>query len=164
MRYTKRELRLAATAAVLAGLVVALLVVVLRGTARPPTAPARVGGTHPPAASAAPAPRPTSAGPRVLTAGYTVRGRWAGGFNAELVITNLSAQPVEGWTVELRMPDGTSVTGAWAADLHQAATTVILRSQPWNTYLAPGATVHLGFQATGEATAPRSCTVNGAPC
>jgi Cellulose binding domain len=56
------------------------------------------------------------------------------------------------------------VTDAWAADVTQVAAAVTLRSQPWNTYLAPGATVHLGFQAKGAAAAPQSCTVNGSPC
>jgi len=115
--------------------------------------------------SASPTGRlPASTSPRVLTARYEVRGRWKGGFNAELVVTNLGAQPVEGWTVELRMPDGVRVTDAWSADLQQAAGRVTLRSQPWNTYVGPGGTVHLGFQATGDAAAPSGCTVNRVPC
>jgi cellulase/cellobiase CelA1 len=163
MRYTKRELGLAAVAAGLAVAVVALVVVVVvRGGSRP--AATRAAGSRSPTPAASATGRPASAGAQALTAGYAVRGRWKGGFNAELVVTNLGAQPVTGWTVELRMPDGVRVTDAWSADLHQAATAVTLRSQPWNTYLAPGGTVHFGFQATGDAAAPSSCAVNGAPC
>ena len=91
-------------------------------------------------------------------------GRWAGGFNAELVLTNLGSDPVEGWTLRLGLPAGVKVAGAWSADLGQAAGAVILRSQPYNTYVAPGAAVHLGFAATGPPGPPTSCTVNGAPC
>jgi cellulase/cellobiase CelA1 len=165
MRYTKREQRLAGGAAVL--VVVALVVlglVLVRGAPRPRAAPT---GKSPPPASASASPTPEQSAPtgvRVLTARYEVRGRWKGGFNAELVVTNLGAQPVEGWTVELRMPHGVRVTDAWSADLQQAAGRVTLRSQPWNTYVGPGGTVHLGFQATGDAAAPSGCTVNLVPC
>jgi cellulase/cellobiase CelA1 len=167
MRYTKREQRLAGAAAAL--VVVALLVLVLgpvQGASRPRAAPAVAGRPRAPVSvPASPtAGLPASTGARVLTARYEVRGRWKGGFNAELVVTNLGAQPVEGWTVELRMPDGVRVTDAWSADLQQAAGRVTLRSQPWNTYVGPGGTVHLGFQATGNAAAPSGCTVNRVPC
>jgi cellulase/cellobiase CelA1 len=99
-----------------------------------------------------------------VKADYAVRGRWDGGFNAELVISNLGSQPIEGWTVRLQLPADVKVTEAWSADAAQVGEAVTLRSQPWNTYIGPGATMHFGFQATGGAADPRSCTVNGAPC
>jgi hypothetical protein len=165
MRLTRREGVLAGCAALLAVAVVALVVVSLvRGPGGgPPRTTNRVGRPPAPAASPSSAP-PSSAVPRVLTAGYTIQGRWKDGFNAELTVTNLGSQPVEGWTVRLQMPDGVAVKGAWSAEVTQVASAVTLRSQPWNTYVAPGTAVHLGFQATGPAVAPRSCTVNGAPC
>jgi hypothetical protein len=166
MRYSKREQRLAGGAAILvvAALVVLGLVLV-RGTPRPRAADPAEKSPPPASAPASPTNRPSaSTGVRLLTARYEVRGRWKGGFNAELVVTNLGAQPLEGWTVELHMPSGVRVTDAWSADLHQAAGRVTLRSQPWNTYVGPGGTVHLGFQATGDAAAPSGCTVNLVPC
>jgi cellulase/cellobiase CelA1 len=162
MRYTKRELRLAILAALLAVAIVALLGLDLfRGPTRPPVSGLQ-RDVRRPTASGPVAPTPSQA--RVLTTGYAIRGRWAGGFNAEMVITNLGSQPVEGWTVRLQLPPGVAVSRAWSADYTQKAAAVTLRSQPWNTYLAPGATVHLGFEATGAAGSPSSCTVNGSPC
>lgn len=159
MVWTRRELILAAVAGALVVAVAVLLGVVLL---RKPT--------HQPAPAAA-AVRPSSARvssppttTRALRTEYSVVGRWAGGFNAELVLTNLGSEPVEGWTVRLGLPAGVKVAGAWSADLDQTAGAVLLRSQPYNTYVAPGAAVHLGFAATGPPTPPTSCTVNGMPC
>jgi cellulase/cellobiase CelA1 len=162
VRYTQRELVLAAVAGVLAVVAAVFLILYLvPGPSRSARVISPRTGTrpaHPPASAS------TATGPRPLTVGYTVGGRWKGGFNAELTVTNLSSQPVEGWTVRLEMPAGIDVGAAWSADVKQVANTVILRSQPWNTYLAPGAAMRMGFEAKGDAAAPQSCTVNGAPC
>jgi hypothetical protein len=156
--WTRRELILGTVAGALVVAVAVLLGVVLfRGPAHQPS-PAAVAHQ-----STARTPSPQTP-PRTLRTEYSVVGRWAGGFNAELVLTNLGSEPVEGWTVRLGIPAGVKVAGAWSADLDQTAGAVILRSQPWNTYVAPGAAVHLGFAATGPPVPPTSCTVNGAPC
>jgi cellulose binding protein with CBM2 domain len=162
-RYTKRELILAGLAGALAVAMVVLLgFVVFRGPTHRSPPGTQAAGVHPTTASAARSP--SMSPPPVLRTEYSVRGRWAGGFNSELVITNLGSDPVEGWTVRMRLPSDVKVSSVWAADLSQAAGAVTLRSQPWNTYLAPGAAVHLGFEATGTPAPPISCTVNGAPC
>jgi cellulase/cellobiase CelA1 len=162
MRYRKRELALAGVAGALAVAVVVLLgFVVFRGPGRPSAPNAQVATPHP---SSAAARSPTVTPPRALRAEYSVHGRWAGGFNAEMVLTNLGSEPVEGWTVRLRLPADVDVGRAWAAEVDQKAGAVTLRSQPWNTYVAPGGSVHLGFEATGTPTPPSSCTVNGTPC
>ena len=160
MRYTEREWRFAAATVVLAVMTAALLGLYL--LAGPAAAPDRSLRVEPPAPSAGAPSR--SAAPYPVKAGYSVRGTWRDGFNAELVVTNIGSQPIEGWTVQLRMPDGVRLTQAWSAEAKQVATAVTLRSQPWNTYLAPGASVHFGFEASGNAALPAACTVNGAPC
>ena len=102
---------------------------------------------------------------RPVKAGYAVRGRWKDGFNAEVTVTNLGTQPVEGWTVQLNMPSKIDVTGVWGARTDQnAGMALTLRSQPWNTYLEPGGSIRMGFEAKGSAAEPTSCTVNGSPC
>jgi cellulase/cellobiase CelA1 len=161
MRYTKREQLFAVAAGVLAVAVAVLLGFALfRGPSRPATTPAPAAPPHP-----STPPRSTPAGPpSALRAEYAVRGRWPGGFNAELVVTNLGSQPIEGWTVRLRLPPDIKVGQAWSADVTRAPDAVVLRSQPWNTYLGPGATIRMGFEATGPPAQPTSCTVNGSPC
>jgi cellulase/cellobiase CelA1 len=162
MRYTKREQVLVVLAGALAVAVVVLLGFALfHGPTRPPTTGAPMTAPHPSTTTA----QPSAAGsPAALKTEYAVRGRWPGGFNAELVVTNLGSQPVEGWTVRLRLPPDVKVGRVWSASLTQVPDAVILRSQPWNTYLAPGAAVSLGFEATGTPATPSSCTVNGVPC
>lgn len=170
MRYTARELRLAVLAVVLAVTTVVLLGLYLlqggthhsgSGSGGSGERAARTGQaatTAPPTTS-----QPTAAqGP--LKAEYSVRDHWREGFYAEMVITNIGSQPIMGWTARLRLPPGVRVIQAWSADATQSGAALTLRSQPWNTYVAPGATVHFGFQATGAVAPPTSCTVNGSPC
>jgi cellulase/cellobiase CelA1 len=158
MRYTRRERVLGVLAGALAITVAALLgLALLRASphrATTATGVAARGTTSAPATSR----------PGTLKADYAVRGRWPGGFTAEVVVTNLGSEPVEGWTVRLRLPPGMTVGDVWSADAARAPGAVVLRSQPWDTYLAPGATVHVGFEATGSPVTPESCTVNGSPC
>jgi hypothetical protein len=123
----------------------------------------------PPKPVGTPQAKSTASPIRTVKADYAVRGKWKDaankeGFNAELTLTNLSSEPIEGWTVQLQMPPGVSVLSAWSAQATQKATAVTLRSQAWNTYLAPGSSLRMGFQATGSAAVPRSCTINGSPC
>jgi cellulase/cellobiase CelA1 len=149
---------------VLAGVLVA--VVVLLGFAlvhaASRRAPVQAKPRASPSASRAPSASTSPAAP--MKAEYAVRGKWPGGFNAELALTNLGSEPVEGWTVRLGLPADVKVDQAWSADVTRVAGAVLLRSQPWNTYLGPGDTVRMGFAATGKASAPSSCTVNGSPC
>jgi hypothetical protein len=162
MRYIKRESALVILAGALAVAVAVLIgFIVFRGSTRPPST-----GTHvaPPRHSADASRSPTAGPSPALKTEYAVRGRWPGGFNAELVITNLGSEPVEGWTVRLRLPPDIKVGRAWSANVNQAPGVVTLRSEPWNTYLAPGAAIHLGFEATGSPAEPSSCTVNDSPC
>jgi cellulase/cellobiase CelA1 len=162
--YTKRELSLAAIAAVMAVAAATFLgLYVASANDRSRDSGDRVAGPAKPTSSAPPT-APASGGPRTLTAGYALGRSWKGGFNADLVVTNLSSQPVQGWIVQLQMPAGVSITQTWSADATQVATSVTLRSQPWNSYLAPGGAVHFGFQAKGDAAAPKACTINGWPC
>jgi cellulase/cellobiase CelA1 len=168
VRYSERERHLAGIAGLLAlGVAVLLFLYLLPGSNGPPQLAQNT--PHPvsrPQTPASPAGTRSSGPPtkRSVTADYAVRGKWRNGFNAELTITNLGTDPIEGWTVQLQMPPGVSVLNSWAAEASQKATSLTLRSQPWNTYVAPGAAIRMGFQASGSAAAPRSCTINGSPC
>jgi glucuronoarabinoxylan endo-1,4-beta-xylanase len=155
-------------AALAVGLIAVLVAYLLPGDtpadrAGSPDRPPLTSDTHADA-EASPGGARTPDTARPLKAGYTVSGRWKGGFNAEVTVTNIGSQPIEGWTVLLHLPDGITVTDAWSAEATQKAGALTLRSQPWNTYLAPGASTRMGFEAKGGVADPRSCTVNGFPC
>lgn len=113
-----------------------------------------------PSASAAPA----RSGVGAVKAGYAVRSKWKNGFNAEVTVTNIGSQPLQGWTVQLQLPADVDLTSTWGATAEHKADRLTLRSQSWNTYLEPGGSIRMGFEAKGAAAAPVSCTVNGSPC
>jgi cellulase/cellobiase CelA1 len=164
VRYSSRERHLAGLAGLMAVAVAILLALYLMPGSNGPPQLAN-NPPHPvstPEAKVSPSAKPSQA--RTVKAEYAVRGKWKEGFNAELTITNTGSIPIEGWTVQLQMPPDVAVLGAWAAEATQKTTSVTLRSEPWNTYLAPGGTIRMGFQATGSAATPRSCTINGSPC
>jgi cellulase/cellobiase CelA1 len=164
VRYSSRERHLAWLALLMAVAVVVLLALYLMPGSSGPPQLADQPKAAPPKPVGSPQAKASASPTRTIKADYNVRGKWKDGFNAELTITNLSSEPVEGWTVQLQMPPGVSVLNAWSAVATQKATAVTLRSQAWNTYLAPGGSLRMGFQATGSAEVPRSCTVNGSPC
>ena len=93
-----------------------------------------------------------------------VRSKWKDGFNAEVTVTNIGSQPLQGWTVQLQLPPGVDLTSTWGATAEHKANRLTLRSQSWNTYLEPGGSIRMGFEAKGKAADPVSCTVNGSPC
>ncbi|MEV4509380.1 cellulose binding domain-containing protein [Dactylosporangium sp. NPDC049525] len=99
-----------------------------------------------------------------VKAGYAVRSKWKDGFNAEVTVTNIGSQPLQGWTVQLQLPPGVDLTSTWGATAEHKANKLTLRSQSWNTYLEPGGSIRMGFEAKGKAADPVSCTVNGSPC
>ncbi|MET7417724.1 cellulose binding domain-containing protein [Dactylosporangium sp. NPDC005555] len=108
----------------------------------------------------------TSAAPvkGAVKAGYAVRSKWKDGFNAEVTVTNIGSQPLQGWTVQLQLPPDVDLTSTWGATAEHKADRLTLRSQPWNTYLEPGGSIRMGFEAKGKAGDPVTCTVNGSPC
>jgi cellulase/cellobiase CelA1 len=151
----------AAILAVLAGTMTVLYLTKGDGRAPQAVAPSRSAGPTPTAST------PASAGPanvHALKAGYAVRGKWKDGFNAEVTVTNLSGQPIEGWTVQLELPGTVDVTSTWGAKIDQKAGVLTMRSQAWNTYLEPGGSMRMGFEAKGAAAEPKSCRINGRPC
>lgn len=113
-----------------------------------------------PTASAA----PVKSGSGGVKAGYAVRGKWKDGFNAEVTVTNIGSQPLQGWVVQLQLPPNVDLTSTWGATAEHKAGRLTLRSQAWNTYLEPGGSIRMGFEAKGAAAEPVSCTVNGSPC
>ena len=111
-----------------------------------------------------PSAAPVRSGAGGVKAGYAVRSKWKDGFNAEVTVTNIGSQPLQGWTVQLQLPPDVDLTSTWGATAEHKANKLTLRSQSWNTYLEPGGSIRMGFEAKGKAADPVSCTVNGSPC
>ena len=92
-----------------------------------------------------------------LSCVYQVIDVWPGGFVVEITITNLSASPVPGWSVNWTWPGNQQVTSIWDASYYQSgrAVTVIGTST-----IPAGGSITFGFDTIGTPAPvlPISCT------
>jgi mannan endo-1,4-beta-mannosidase len=100
---------------------------------------------------------------------YTVHD-WGGAdvFTASVTITNTGQSAINGWTLAFSFPAGQRLTDSWSANWSQPAggANVTATNMPWNSTIAPGASVGVGFNAThaGANPPPTAFTLNGVPC
>ena len=93
------------------------------------------------------------------TVTYAVAAQWTTGFVANVTITNTGTEPLVNWTVTIVFPDPAPIIQqSWNITLVQSGSTVIIRPKPWNTNLPPGASVGVGFVASGTTSTPSSIT------
>jgi O-glycosyl hydrolase len=100
------------------------------------------------------------------TVSYTTSSQWAGGFVANLTITNTGSLPVNGWTLKFTFPGDQKITSAWNGRATQTGEAVSIVNESYNATIAPGGNTSLGFQGTwtnSDAT-PTAFTLNGTPC
>jgi hypothetical protein len=100
------------------------------------------------------------------TVSYTTSSQWAGGFVANLTITNTGSLPVNGWTLKFTFPGDQKITSAWNGVATQTGEAVSIVNESYNATIAPGGNTSLGFQGTwtnSDAT-PTAFTLNGTPC
>lgn len=116
------------------------------------------GGSPPP-----PPPPPPPAG--TCRVGY-VPNTWAGGFTANVTVTNTSAAPVNGWTLAFSFPGDQRITGFWNATVTQNGPAVTAVNVAHNGAIAPGADTTFGFQGTytGGNQSPTGFRLNGTAC
>ena len=131
--------------------------------ARPSVALAALGAAGALAASGLVASPATAAAG--CSATYTVTSQWAGGFGADVVVTNLG-DPLTGWTVTWSFPDGQTVNQAWNATVTQAGSAVTARDVGWNARVATGGTASFGFIGTWQSAnrVPTSVSLDGTVC
>ncbi|MGK5682617.1 cellulose binding domain-containing protein [Actinoplanes sp. URMC 104] len=115
----------------------------------------------------APAPTtPPPPPPSTCRVAYRTTAEWAGGFVAEVTITNTGTTAVEDWSLSFAMPGDQQVSSAWNASIRQEGATVMLTAARWNATIRPGATVAVGLLGrwTRSNTAPAAFTLAGSPC
>jgi endoglucanase len=96
------------------------------------------GGTTTP-----PPPPPAS-----CSASYSLTNTWAGGFQAQVVVTNTGSAPINGWTVSWTFPGDQKIGNAWSATVTQSGAAVTATNPSYATTIAPGGTASFGFTAT----------------
>jgi O-glycosyl hydrolase len=97
---------------------------------------------------------------------YQTTSQWAGGFTANVTVTNNGSAPVNGWTVGFTFPGDQKVTNAWNASVSQSGESVAATNASYNATIAAGASTSFGFQGTWTSSdaPPTSFTVNGVAC
>ncbi|GAB4005803.1 hypothetical protein GCM10029992_54720 [Glycomyces albus] len=102
------------------------------------------------------------AGQDDVTAAITT-SHWSGGYGAEVLLTNDGDTAVSGWTIEIELPAGTTVSNHWSSEMSRDGQTYTFTPVSYNRHIDPGGTEDFGFNAAGNGD-PLSCTVNGNPC
>ncbi len=97
--------------------------------------------------------------PTVLRCELGTVNDWGSGYVLEgITVTNVSAQPVTDWTVDLDFVDGVQVANLWNGtfEIVNGGRTLRVSNAPWNGQLAPGASATFGFQGnhSGPVTLP----------
>ncbi|MEX2980734.1 cellulose binding domain-containing protein [Streptomyces sp. C36] len=99
-------------------------------------------------------------------AAFSTTGSWSGGFTGQYVLTNATNKQLPHWKLTFDLPAGAKITSLWNGKHTVSGRSVTVEPESWNATIAPGATVTVGFVATGGSgsTAPANCRVNGAKC
>lgn len=114
------------------------------------------GGVYP---TPTPEPLPT------CTATVAVTNSWQGGYQANVTVTNTGNLAVVSWLVSWNVPDGVTLESGWNATVTQDGNKFLAAAPSWNHSLNPGASVTIGFVASGSASPPPSgVTLNGVSC
>lgn len=100
---------------------------------------------------------------------YTVTSQWAGGFSANINITNTGTAAWSSWTLAFTFPaSGQAVSSGWNGTFSQSGLNVTVASLSYNGSVAAGAAVasYPGFNGawTSSNPVPTNFTVNGNAC
>jgi endoglucanase len=96
---------------------------------------------------------------------YAVQSEWAGGFTAEVSVTN-RGEPLDGWELAWAFPSGQRITQAWNATVASAGEQVAVTDAGYNARITTDSAVSFGFNGswTGSNTDPTEFTLNGVVC
>lgn len=108
----------------------------------------------------------TTPPPPTCSVSYAVQSEWAGGFVANVSITDNGTTAVDGWTLGFVFGGDQVVTNAWGATVTQSGAAATARNVAYDAHIGPGATVTFGIQGTwrGSDASPATYTLNGAAC
>ena len=89
---------------------------------------------------------------------FNVTSDWYTGFQAEIAITNTSAEPIEAWTLDF--DSNFDINNIWNAKLLSSEEqSYVTANQLWTTPINPGASASFGFTADKSAT-ENACAEN----
>ncbi|MFA6066112.1 MAG: cellulose binding domain-containing protein [Candidatus Babeliaceae bacterium] len=92
---------------------------------------------------------------------YTMTSSWGSGFQGQIQVTNNSSSAWNNWSLSFTLND--QITSLWNANYTaQANNTYIITAPSWQTTLAAGAQVTIGFVANGALNTPQNFALIGA--
>ena len=102
----------------------------------------------------------TSTGGSGCSASYSVSSSWQGGFNAAVTVKNNGSSTLNGWTVHMTLPSGTSIVSLWNGTNTGTSGAVTVKNASFNGSLGGGASTSFGYTGSGSSTTPSSisCT------
>jgi hypothetical protein len=115
--------------------------------------------THTASPSPSPSPSPTTSGTGTCSAAYSLTNSWSTGFQGQVVITNTSSSTLNGWTVSWTYPGNQDINDLWNGSYTQSGEAVTVTPESYDTSIAPGGTVTVGFTGTYSGTNTSPATV-----
>jgi hypothetical protein len=124
-----------------------------------PTPSASAGTT----ASPDPTTSPTASAPSGTTgcaATWRVPNAWPGGYQVDVTVANSAATTTSGWSVNLALPSGTSISAIWNAAVDPTAPATTVRNAPYDNAIPPGGSTTWGMTLNGTSydLGPPRCT------
>jgi cellulase/cellobiase CelA1 len=97
---------------------------------------------------------------------YTLVNSWAGGFQAQVTLTNTGSGPISPWTLTWTFPGDQKITTIWNATATQSAEKVTASSEAYNATIAAAGSVTIGFTGTYTTSdaSPASFSAAGTAC
>ncbi|MDW8065407.1 MAG: cellulose binding domain-containing protein, partial [Anaerolineae bacterium] len=135
------------------------------GATATPTRTPTPGATATPTRT--PTPTPTPGAGAACRVDYLVRTDWGSGATVDVTIYNLSASPINGWTLAWTFPGNQQIAQLWNGSYTQTGPNVQVQNASWNATINPnGGSVTFGFNLSysGSNPAPTTFTLNGTPC
>jgi endoglucanase len=119
--------------------------------------PGAVNGTPPPTGTAAPVS---------CSAVYSLTNSWAGGFQAQIVLTNTGTSAISPWTLAFTFGGDQQIGSLWDAAYTQSGESVTVTAESYDATIAASGSVTIGFTGTYTSSdaAPASFSVNGTAC
>ncbi|WP_239133886.1 cellulose binding domain-containing protein [Rugosimonospora africana] len=119
-------------------------------TAPPTTAPP----TTAPPTTAPPTTAPPSSPPAgqagTCTASYRTVNTWSGGFQGEVTVTNNGPTTLNGWTVQLTLASGQTISSLWNGVNSGTSGAISVKNAAYNGSLGANAATTFGFTGTGN--------------
>jgi endoglucanase len=119
--------------------------------------PGAQNGTPPPTGTAAPVS---------CQAGYSLVNSWAGGFQAQIVLTNTGSSAISPWTLAFTFGGDQQIGSLWNASYTQSGESVTVTAGSYDATIAASGSVTIGFTGTYTSSdaAPTGFSVNGTAC